>query len=285
MRPDRVSADSSTDARNDFVPGVRRLGLSSAVFFVAKRRPAAIIKPVIPAPDVDLARAGNRQAIEDVFRQTHPGVSRLARALCGDKDLADRIVDVSFRHALAVLPRWNPHMDPDHWFAHHTLQNVRRLCQDRPDSTDDLLVTALPIEQRSPDYVAFVRGMRRLPPQQAEALILHHGERLNERLVGVSMDCSMQAAANHLRAADAAMQALVGERFEPLARKLRTAVVALAPPASETDHFVTVRVNAWAARRAAARFGRLVILVIVVIALLVAWRFRGAFVSMIGAFG
>ena len=44
-------------------------------------------------------------------------------------------------------------------------------------------------------------GQCELPLQQREAFILHQGERLNPRLLGVAMDCSITAAQVHLDAA------------------------------------------------------------------------------------
>ncbi|QOV88081.1 RNA polymerase sigma factor [Humisphaera borealis] len=231
---------------------------------------------------LERARSGNRRAIEAVFRQVHPGVCRLVRALCGDADFADRIVDISFRHALTVLPRWNEHVDPEHWFSHHALQTVRRVSPGRPDSADDLLVKAVASDQQTPAWAAFVRGIRRLPPQQAEAFILHHGQRMNSRLLGVSMDCSTTAAENHLRAADNAMRALAGEQFEPLTRVLRTAVVALGPSPDVTEQFVTARVGAWADRRSAVRIARLVFLTVVISLLALAWIYRADLLRLIG---
>ncbi len=223
---------------------------------------------------VDRARAGNRRAIAEVFRDVHPAVCRLARSLAGDGETADRIVDVSFRHALVVLPRWSPHVDPEHWFFHHALQTYRKMPPGRPGAEDDLLSRGISLELRTPAYVAFVRGVRRLPPQQAEAFILHHGHRLNARLLGVSMDCSTTAAENHLRAADATMKSLAGDEFDALAKLLRQAVVALSPPADQTDQFVSARVGAWADRRSAIRIGKLAVAAAVIAAAGVAWMNR-----------
>jgi DNA-directed RNA polymerase specialized sigma24 family protein len=231
---------------------------------------------------VEDARAGNRRAIEEVFRSVHPGACRLVRSLSGDAETAERIVDVSFRHALTVLPRWNPHIDPDHWFAHHALQTVRRMSPPRPDSTADLLATSVPIEKRTPEYIAFVRGIRRLPPQQAEAFILHHGHRLNARLLGVSMDCSTTAAENHLRAADTAMRSLTGEGFDALTRQLREVVVALTPPADQTEQFVSAKVGAWADRRSVMRVAKAIVWAVIAALLATTWAYRDRILKLFG---
>jgi hypothetical protein len=49
--------------------------------------------------------------------------------------------------------------------------------------------------------------------QQREAYILHHGERLDVRGLSIAMDCSQEAAANHLKEATAALSAYGGDFF------------------------------------------------------------------------
>ena len=108
------------------------------------------------------------------------------------------------RRSLRVLPKWRTGVVPENWFYHHTLLSARGFLARPPDPHQDLLVTAAPAPKDPRDaapptgeialawvgpdeasYVAFVRALRNLPAQQAEAFILHHGERLNERLLGV----------------------------------------------------------------------------------------------------
>lgn len=233
-----------------------------------------------PAPTatdetVARARAGDRHAIEAVFRDAYPAVRRLSRALCGEPKGAERVTDVVFRQGLNVLPRWSVGTDPVNWFTHQVVQTSRRVRGGgRPASDADLLVAALPEPQRTPAYVALVRGVRRLPPQQAEAFLLHHGGRLNARLLGVAMDCSTQAAETHLRAADQTVRDLAGPAFGGSVELLRRAVVALSPTDDEADAFARARVGAWAGRRLRRRVGRLLVVVLLAVAAYVAWQFR-----------
>jgi DNA-directed RNA polymerase specialized sigma24 family protein len=229
------------------------------------------------------AQAGDRAAIEQVFRDVHPGLHRIARELTGEEERADRVVNAVFRNALRVLPQWSSWGDPETWFHHQAVQAARRASQGRPGSGDDLLVTALPSEQRSPAYVAFARGVRRLPPQHIEAFLLHHGERLNARLLGVAMDCSTTAAETHLAAADAVMRPLAGDELGKLMGLLNQACRSLSPDRAETERIVHLHVGAWAGRRRARRMGWLVAFVVIAGALLVAWQFRDAIRRMFGS--
>ena len=237
--------------------------------------PAVTTTVTVTDDTIDRARSGDRRAIEAVFREAYRAARRVARALCGEPDRAERVVDVTFRQALNVLPRWSAGTDPVNWFTHHVVQTSRQIRGGgRPASGVDLLVAAVPEPQRTPAFLALVRGVRRLPPQQAEAFLLHHGERLNPRLLGVAMDCSTGAAETHLRAADQTTRDLAGPAFDGLAEQLRRAVVALSPTDDETDQFVRARVGAWAGRRRRRRFGRLLVLACFAAAVYVGWQHR-----------
>ena len=225
-------------------------------------------------PDKTLSRA----AIRQVFEEVYPAVCRTAIALTGDQTDARQVIADVFRRAARVMPRWSDTLDPAHWFYHHTLITARRLSPGRPDSASDPLFTALPPAERDPAFAAFVRGVRRLPGQQAEAFVLHHGERLNVRLLGVVMDCSVAAAQTHLQAADAAMRAIAGEAFAAQAQSLHRAVIALTPSPEEARSFAASR----AARGGATLAGRslrwllILLLAATAMALVYYWRAHAA---------
>jgi len=77
--------------------------------------------------------------------------------------------------------------------------------------------------------VAFVSALRQLETQQREAFLLHHCERLNARYSALAMDCSTEAADNHLKAADQSLRLVAGADFDALAKKLADAYAHLAP--------------------------------------------------------
>src|SRR4051794_4055506 len=187
------------------------------------------------------AKDYDRRALEELLSDVYPVVYRMAHALTGRPGAGRQVVHDVIRRSLRVLPKWRTGVVPENWFYHHTLLSARQFLSRPPEPRQDLLVTAAP--NASPDadagaapptgeialawvaptdasYVAFVRALRSLPPQQAEAFILHHGERLNERLLGVAMDCSLTAAATHLGAAKAALNAVSGGRTELFAEMM-----------------------------------------------------------------
>jgi hypothetical protein len=150
------------------------------------------------------------------------------------------------RRSLRLLPKWLDPSSPENWFYHHAVLTTRSANVPPPeDPLADPLVLHGPTDQ--PAFVAFVRAIRLLPSQQREAFILHHGERLNARMLGVAMDCSMQAADTHLQAASDALNVVSGGDIAPLASLLTRAYAAL--QASEPDVTPTVRVYVRQVRR------------------------------------
>jgi len=230
------------------------------------------------------ARTGDREAIAEVFADAHPAVRRAALALTGDEDVAGQVTADVFGHALNVLPRWSAAADPGNWFYHHTVLTARRLGGGRrPESASDPLVTALPAAARTPAFVAFARGVRRLPPQAAEAFLLHHGERLNARLLGVAMDCSAAAAETHLAAADDAMRQLAGPDFEKMTATLHKAIAGMAPPREESRRFAAAKARAFAAGRVGRGLRRLVVIAVVLaVVVAVAYVFRDPISKLFG---
>ena len=65
--------------------------------------------------------------------------------------------------------------------------------------------------------------------QQREAFILHYGERQNSRYLAVAMDCSTEAAANHLKAATDSLRAIAGPEFGPFTAQLAHCYTRLTP--------------------------------------------------------
>ena len=177
---------------------------------------------------LEQARTGDRPAVEAVINACYPPVHRVAHGLTGDAAVAPGVVKFVLRRGLKVMPRWRQGIIAENWFLHQTVLIIRRVTAPAPSADRDLLVIAGPAAD--PAYAALVRTLRELHGQQAEAFILHHGEKLNTRLLGVAMDCSTQAAATHLAAATETLRALVGERFDELTGAMAAAYMSLTPP-------------------------------------------------------
>src|SRR3954467_3328147 len=125
-------------------PSARRVGA-----WGPENTNSSMIGGVPRADDIlALAQFGDRAAIEEVFRDIHPSLHRISRELVGEEARADQIVNAVLRNALRALPQWSSWGDPETWFYHQAVQAARRVRHGRPEGSDDLLVTALPAEQR-----------------------------------------------------------------------------------------------------------------------------------------
>ena len=72
--------------------------------------------------------------------------------------------------------------------------------------------------------------VRALPVQQREAFLLYHGEQLDERGLGVAMDCSVQAATQHLREATSVLSSYAGVMYPAMTAQVTQSYESLAPP-------------------------------------------------------
>lgn len=178
------------------------------------------ISPQIFTSAKKLKRAG----VQALFAAVYPGVVRLARALTGREDVAEGVVRFVLLRAARVLPGWRDPTEAQRWFMHHTLLTARRASGHEVATGSDQLST-----DGDPAANAFIRAIRLLPQQQKEAVLLHFGEHLNSRHLGVAMDCSADAAEAHLEAARAALKQVAGAEFDGLLARLEEAYARLMP--------------------------------------------------------
>ncbi|MGD0463196.1 MAG: sigma-70 family RNA polymerase sigma factor [Tepidisphaeraceae bacterium] len=174
------------------------------------------------------ARKLQRPAVEVLLRAYYPRVYRIAYALCGDDDAAKSAVKIVMNQSLRALSNWRNEVQAGNWFLHHTILKTRDLAPLPHDVRQDPLLRSL--IRPSPEYLAFLRAFRHLPPQQREAFVLFRGERLETRQVAVAMDCSTAAAANHLAAANKALATIAVDTFETRAGALMQVYASLTPP-------------------------------------------------------
>ncbi len=199
---------------------------------------------------------------------------RVAHALSGNDAVGRAVAGVLVRRSIELLERWRDTSSPENWFYHHAVLNTRTVDAVPADPNQDPLVLHTPAAA-DPAYVAFVRALRHLPVQQREAFILHHGERLNTRLLGVAMDCSMQAAETHLRAATDALQTVSQGAVERQAGVMAGAYAAM--QAAQPDATPVVQVHLARARRRIwfGRARRIAVVALILAALICAfWIFR-----------
>lgn len=228
----------------------------------------------MPLPDdvIERARKLDRQAAEAVLTESYAPMWRIAHAVIGKPEAARKVVERVFRTSLRVMPTWRQGLSPSNWFYHHTLLNSRPAAEPPPPIKQDLLVLA---GNESPEYLAFIAALRRLPIQQREAFILHHGEKLQERQLGVAMDSSTTAAANHLRAATETLNTVTSGKVPDFALQLAAAYAKIEPTEKTVVPYIRQQVGRaiwWRRIRRAIR--RLLILAILAGLAFLGWRYR-----------
>lgn len=232
----------------------------------------------MPISDETLARARklDSRAAGEVAAASYPSTCRIARALTGREKLAAAVADRVLRQSVQLMPKWSAGTVPENWYYHHTVLTARQAVNraGTPSGTqDDLLATAA--GPADVPYAAFIRALRVLPIQQTEAFVLNHGERLNERLLGVAMDCSAAAAANHLRAADGALAVVTGGDFDAMLAQFNKNYAALTPPEPTVKAEIRSAVSSVLWPRRVKRFIKwMVILALIAGAGYAAWRWR-----------
>ena len=193
----------------------------------------------MPIPSDAFARARKLKpdAVATVLASVYGNVHRLAYGLAGRADVGRGIVRYVMARAVRLLPNWHDEAEAELWFHHFTVLTARRSHRNRPEPLKDLLVVggdgyhrgAFTPAGDDPAYVAFVAALRALPHQQQEAFLLHHGEKLNTRFMSVSMDCSIEAAHNHLRVATGSLRMVAGPSFDAFTNRLAVAYARQTP--------------------------------------------------------
>jgi DNA-directed RNA polymerase specialized sigma24 family protein len=177
---------------------------------------------------IERASALRSDAVAELFSHEFVRVYRIAYGLAGRADLGKRIARFVFSRAVRVLPSWDPHSEPEHWFRRYTVITARQvMSRESVEARRDLLVSNDP--QPDAEYVAFVAALRGLPRQQQEAFLLQYGVRFNLRDAARAMECSTEAAANHLAGAVEGMKLVAAEGFERLSARVGAAYARLTP--------------------------------------------------------
>ena len=161
-----------------------------------------------------------------------PASVRIAAALGGTSGFAAAVSRQLLRRARPMCTKWIDSDEADRWFLHHTILRARSTDARETLGKPDALIAAF--DKPTTEYVAFIRALRTLSFQQREAFVLSECERLDPRLVAVSMDCSKTAAQQHLLEATQQLTLVAGETYDVQIKRLRGAYQHLSPREDET---------------------------------------------------
>lgn len=226
----------------------------------------------IPDEIIRQARKGDRRAVEALLTAVCPAVWRIAAGLTGSVRSGSAVAQTVLRQSVGVIPDWREGITPENWFFHHTVLATRSIEEDASE-VDPLGGGNAKLKVASR---AFILALRGLPRQQREAFILHVGEHLNTRLLGIAMDCSASAAEVHLEAAQRALKSLAGENFDQMKLQIATNYTSLTPSHEKVAQIVRRQASRGRrpaiSRALARRFAFLIILLSIGLA---GWHWRG----------
>jgi DNA-directed RNA polymerase specialized sigma24 family protein len=205
----------------------------------------------LTADIVEGARRGNTRDASVLLTSFYPTVYRMAYGLSGRDDVGREIVRTVMRQSLHVMESWQQESAPERWFIHHTVLTARRGLRHRPEIHEDTLVRG---HEDDSQYTAFVRAVRNLTFQQKEAVILHHAGGFDIRKLAQAMDCSTEAASNHLRTGTTELEKIANENLAGLLKKMKDAYMALAPGEEIYLPMIESRVRRFLWRRRLGRF-------------------------------
>jgi DNA-directed RNA polymerase specialized sigma24 family protein len=181
----------------------------------------------VDAELIERARKLRPGAVGDLLQTQAASVYRISYALAGRWDVGRGIARFVLNRSVKMMPKWDRNDDPENWFHRFTVMTSRRLAKHQPAAKKDVLVE----QALTPDqpYIAFVSALRQLDNQQREAFLLRHGEKLNARYSALAMDCSTEAADNHLKAAEGSLRLVAGAEYDGLVAKIVDAYAHLTP--------------------------------------------------------
>ena len=169
--------------------------------------------------DLFLAQAGDVSATERLYAAALPPCARVAATLCGDAAGGQRAMKRLVGRSAGALGIARDAGESTRWFMHQTILLTREEPQVSDIDSDTLMAGV-----GGPDVVAYralVAGLRKLPRQQQEALLLTHAQSWNTRLCAVAMDCSTQAVQTHLDEATRVLTPLADGHFAALMTAMR----------------------------------------------------------------
>lgn len=169
-----------------------------------------------------LVRATNISAVTRLITEHYGMVFRIAIASTGSRRRGQAVTRRVIRRALTVIGKWASHDDAARWFAHHTVLAVRQLVDRRGYSTEVFTTT-------KPELAELAEAISDLPFQQREAFLLHHGEQFDLRRISTAMDCSTEAAKNHLAAAGRKLNEFGEEKVQAFISELPLALLSITP--------------------------------------------------------
>jgi RNA polymerase sigma factor (sigma-70 family) len=144
-------------------------------------------------------------AFEELYRREFGSVYRASYLLCGDPGLAEEATQEAFARCLERWRRLRDRPWVGGWVTTTAMNHVRRTLRRR--GNEPSLATPDPsCGADLAERMDLVAAIRRLPPRQQEALVLHYAQGLLLADVGAAMGCEEGTMKAHLARAREALR-------------------------------------------------------------------------------
>ncbi len=207
-------------------------------------------------------RTTDRAALAALLSSHYPQIYRIAAAVSGSQESAQKISHQVLARSLAAVCRLESPADADRWFPRDTILVTRAA---HPSPLESFVADPL--------FATLLAALHELPIQQREAFFLHHGEGFALWQMGTAMDCSTEAASNHLVSATRRLRPLAEDRLLEFTSALPAILASLTPPPQTISLAVGKPVNRFVWPRRIVRTGAWVaIFLALAVAAYAGWR-------------
>ena len=163
-------------------------------------------------------RSGSVEDFDRLYRETYPRLLGTLTGILRDRASAEDCVQEAFVRAYRHWKDWKPEAPAEAWL-HRIALNVafgERKRQRLREIGEVIRRFGVPRGERDPgasDQIDLLAALRRLPPNQAAAIILRHLHGYTNREIGVALGIPERTVASRLAAAKQRLRAELGPAF------------------------------------------------------------------------
>ena len=175
-------------------------------------------------------RPGSAEDFDRLYRETYPRLLATLLGVLRERAAAEDCVQEAYVRAFRQWKQWRPEAPAEAWL-HRIALNVafgERNRQKLREIGEVIKRFGLPGEGRDPaagPSADLLSALRRLPPEQAAAIVLRHLHGYTNREIGISLGVPERTVASRLAAAKARLREELGPEYRPRMGTLATSAV------------------------------------------------------------